>query len=332
MGTVLVTGAGGFIGSHLVEHLVSEGYEVRALVHYNSSGRCGWLDTSAPDVLHQTQIVAGDVRDAEMVRRVVRGCDTIFHLAALIGIPYSYEAPSSYVDTNITGTLHVLQAAREFAVAKVVHTSTSEVYGSAQQLPIDEAHPLVPQSPYAATKAGADALALSFHRSFGLPVAVCRPFNTYGPRQSGRAVIPTIISQIASGARTIRLGALTPTRDFSFVADTAAGFASVAASPLSIGEVVNLGSNFEISVAETVDLVATAMGADVEVAEDAQRQRPTQSEVTRLLADTRKAQQLLDWSPQFAGRDGFLRGLQLTAEWFTDPAHLACYRPGTYST
>lgn len=332
MGKVLVTGADGFIGSHLVEHLVGQEQDVRALVYYNSLGSWGWLDTLGADVLKRVEVVAGDVRDPGMVRTAVAGCETVLHLAALIGIPYSYTATTSYVDTNVAGTLHVLEAARDFGVQKVVHTSTSEVYGSAQYVPIDERHPLVAQSPYAATKIGADSLALSFHRSFDLPVAICRPFNTYGPRQSARAVIPTIISQIASGEREIRLGSLTPTRDFSYVADTAAGFAAVAASASSVGEVINLGSGFEVSILDTVQLIAEAMAVQVDTTEVSERQRPQQSEVTRLFADVRKAQSLLHWSPQYGGREGFLRGLRRTTEWFCEPKNLAHYRPGAYST
>jgi NAD dependent epimerase/dehydratase len=328
---VLVTGGDGFIGSHLVEHLIAAGHRVRALAYYNSLGSFGWLDTLAPDVLDEVEVVLGDVRDAAAMRRLVCGCATVYHLAALIGIPYSYEAAASYVDTNITGTLNVLEAAREHGVGRVVQTSTSEVYGTAQYVPIDEAHPLVAQSPYAATKIGADQLALSYYRSMDVPVSVCRPFNTYGPRQSTRAVIPTIITQILAGAKSIRLGALSPTRDFSYAADTAAGFAAVAAAPDAVGEVVNLGSGFEISVGDTVRLISQVLGTEVAVQEEEHRLRPALSEVNRLWADTSKAERLLDWKPRYSGREGFERGIRLTAEWFSDPQNLARYRPGTYA-
>ena len=328
---VLVTGADGFIGSHLVELLVRRGERVRALAYYNSFGAWGWLDSLDADVLSSVEVVLGDVRDPGCVHRIVRGCATVYHLAALIGIPYSYDAPASYVDTNITGTLNVLEAARDHAVGKVVQTSTSEVYGTAQYVPIDEQHPLVGQSPYSASKIGADQLALSYHRSMGVPVAVCRPFNTYGPRQSTRAVLPTIITQIMSGVRSIQLGALSPTRDFSYVSDTVEGFAAIAASPQAVGEVVNLGSGFEISIGDAVQLVADVLGAEVAITEDSQRLRPALSEVNRLWADTSKAARLLQWTPQFGGRDGFERGVRLTVDWFSVPANRASYRDGQFA-
>ncbi|MGP0091089.1 MAG: NAD-dependent 4,6-dehydratase LegB [Xanthobacteraceae bacterium] len=325
----LVTGADGFIGSHLAEALVRRGKDVRAFVLYNSLGSWGWLDEAPDDVKRSIEVVAGDVRDAAVVKEAMRGCDTVLNLAALIAIPYSYRAPESYVDTNIKGVLNVIQAARELGTAKVVHTSTSEVYGTARSVPITEDHPLQGQSPYSATKIAADQLALSFHRSFGMPVAIVRPFNTYGPRQSARAVLPTIITQLAAGSR-VSLGALHPTRDFSFVADTVEGIIAVAESAASIGEVINLGSGFEISIGEAARLIATLMGKSLELVDDSSRYRPEASEVERLLADTTKAQRLLGWRPQFAGLDGLRNGLAQTIEWFRDPANLRRYRTDAY--
>jgi NAD dependent epimerase/dehydratase len=326
---ILVTGADGFIGSHLAEAFVRRGKDVRAFVLYNSLGSWGWLDEAPDDVKRSIEVVAGDVRDAAVVKEAMRGCATVLNLAALIAIPYSYRAPESYVDTNIKGVLNVVQAARELGTAKVVHTSTSEVYGTARSVPITEDHPLQGQSPYSATKIAADQLALSFHRSFGTPVAIVRPFNTYGPRQSARAVLPTIITQLAAGSR-VSLGALHPTRDFSFVADTVEGMIAVAESAASIGEVINLGSGFEISIGEAARLIATLMGKSLELVDDSSRYRPEASEVERLLADTTKAQRLLGWRPQFAGLDGLRRGLAQTIEWFRDPANLRRYRTDAY--
>ncbi|MEO1987384.1 MAG: NAD-dependent 4,6-dehydratase LegB [Martelella sp.] len=330
-GKTLVTGADGFIGSHLVEALVRDGHEVKALVYYNSFNSWGWLDQAAPDVAGKFEVVTGDIRDPHAVAAAVADCDTIMHLAALIAIPFSYQAPDAYVQTNVTGTLNVLQAARRHGVRRVVCTSTSEVYGSAQFVPITEDHPLNAQSPYAATKTGADQMALSFHQSFDLPVAVLRPFNTYGPRQSARAVIPTIISQIASGSRQIKLGSLTPTRDFTFVRDTARGFIQTMECDAAIGQVTNIGSGFEISIGDTVNAIAEAMGVEVEVVQDEARLRPKASEVERLFAGTAKAERLFGWSPEFGGRDGFVRGLAETAEWFQDPANLAAYKSDRYN-
>ena len=325
---VLVTGADGFIGSHLVEALVARGTAVRALVHYNSFGHWGWLD-SIPEATRQAiEVVAGDVRDRGCVQEAVAGCSVIFHLAALIAIPYSYRAAESYLETNIRGTLTLLEAARALGVTKFVQTSTSEVYGSARRVPIDEEHPLQAQSPYAASKIAADQLALSFHRSFGLPVAVIRPFNTYGPRQSTRAVIPTIITQLATGVRQLSLGALTPTRDFSFVSNTVSGFLAVADHPNAVGQVINVGSGFEITVGDTARLIAELMGRDVEILCEAERLRPPGSEVERLYADVSKAEQLIDWRPPEPGLDGFRRGLERTIAWFSDPGVLARYRGG----
>ena len=328
---ILVTGADGFIGSHLVEALVREGHDVRAFVYYNSFGSLGWLDEAAADVRGRFEAFAGDVRDPNGVRKAMTGCDTVMHLAALIAIPYSYHSPDTYIDTNIKGTLNVLQAARDLGVAKVVHTSTSEVYGTARSVPIGEEHPLRGQSPYSASKIGADQLALSFHCSFETPVAVIRPFNTFGPRQSARAIIPTIITQIASGQRRIKLGALHPTRDFSYVADTVRGFMAVAASPRSVGEVINVSSNFEISIGDTARLIAEAMGVGIEIESDAERLRPAGSEVERLWGDNSKARALLDWTPEYGGREGFLRAMTATCNWFRDPANLRRYKADIYN-
>ncbi len=328
---VLVTGADGFIGSHLVEALVRRGTKVRALVYYNSVGSWGWLERVDRAVLRDVEVIAGDIRDCHAVDRLVQGCDAILHLAALIGIPYSYIAPEAYVDVNIGGTLNVIQAARRHSVAKVVSTSTSEVYGTAQIVPIPETHPLVGQSPYAATKIGADQLALSFHKSLDLPVALVRPFNTYGPRQSARAVLPTVIAQLAAGASRIKLGALTPLRDFTYVEDTVAGMMAVLDNPASIGEVINIGSGSEISVGDSVRLIAEVMGVICDVELDVARVRPEASEVMRLWADIGKAEALLGWKPAYSGVEGFRRGLQHTVAWFTDPANLATYKPDIYA-
>ncbi len=331
MSRVLVTGADGFIGSHLVEALLKSGHQVRALCMYNSLGSWGWLDSLTSATKAELDVVLGDIRDPLCVREAMRGCDQVFHLAALIAIPYSYIAPASYIDTNIHGTLNVVQAARDLGVHRVVHTSTSETYGTAQFVPITENHPLVGQSPYAASKIGADQIALSYWRSFETPVAVIRPFNTYGPRQSARAVIPTIISQIAAGQTSIRLGALSPTRDFNYVADTCAAFLAIASSDAALGQVINAASQFEISIGDTAALIAEVMNAQVEIITDEQRLRPEASEVNRLFGDNSRLRELTGWKPAFGGLDGFRQGLQNTAEWFSDPANLARYRPGSYA-
>jgi NAD dependent epimerase/dehydratase len=328
---VLVTGSDGFIGSHLVEALVRAGFETRAFAVYNSLNSWGWLDRIDRDVVGQFEVMTGDIRDSQAVFDAVRGCDAVLHLAALIAIPYSYRATDSYVATNVNGTLNVLNAVRQLGVPRLVCTSTSEVYGTAQFVPITEEHPLNAQSPYAATKIAADQLALSFHKSFETPVTVLRPFNTYGPRQSARAVIPTIISQIACGSRQIKLGALTPTRDFTFVRDTALGFIQAMSCDATLGRVVNIGSGFEISVADTVYAIAEAMGVEVEVVTDSARLRPEASEVERLFAGVELAKQLFNWAPEFGGRDGFLRGLAETADWFRDPANLVMYRTDRFN-
>jgi dTDP-glucose 4,6-dehydratase len=325
---VLVTGADGFIGSHLVEALVRKGASVRALVLYNSFGSWGWLDHVAPELRGQFEVVAGDIRDPHFVGDAVRGSEILLHLAALISIPFSYVSPGAYVDTNVTGTLNLLQAGRDHAVGRIVCTSTSEVYGTARYVPIDEDHPLQAQSPYAASKIAADQLALSFQRSFGLPVTVLRPFNTYGPRQSARAVIPTIVSQIASGRREIELGSLHPTRDLSFVADTVQAFLHAAVAPNTEGKVINSGTGFEIAIGELARLIAEIMKADVVIAQASARMRPEASEVERLCADWRLARNVLGWTPAYEGRDGLIRGLEQTIAWITDPANLRGYKSG----
>lgn len=328
---ILVTGADGFIGSHLTEALVRAGHDVKAFVLYNSNNSWGWLDQCADDVKGKFEVFAGDVRDPYGVRAAATGCDAVLHLAALIAIPYSYHSPDTYVETNIKGTLNVLQAARELGISKIVHTSTSEVYGTARFVPITEEHPLQGQSPYSASKIGADQIAQSFYLSFGTPVVTLRPFNTYGPRQSARAVIPTIITQIADGKREIQLGSLYPTRDFNYVADTVNGFLQVLKSDKGIGEVINLGSNFEISIGDTAKAIADVMGVDVEILTDCQRLRPTKSEVERLWADNNKAKELLGWQPAYGGLDGFKRGLNETANWFTNSGNLAVYKSDRYN-
>jgi NAD dependent epimerase/dehydratase len=328
---ILVTGADGFIGSHLTETLLRAGYDVRAFVLYNSFNSWGWLDHAAKDIRDELDIFAGDIRDPHGVRTAMQGCDTVLHLAALIGIPYSYHSPDTYVDTNITGTLNIIQAARELGVEKVIHTSTSEVYGSARFVPITEEHPLQGQSPYSATKIGADQIALSFYHAFATPVCIVRPFNTYGPRQSARAVIPTVITQIANGKQSIKLGALSPTRDFNYIKDTVQGFIAAMESDKGIGEVINLGSNFEVSIGDTVKLISEIMGHDIEIKTDEQRLRPADSEVERLWADNSKAKRLLGWTPQYAGKDGLRRGLAETIDWFTQPENLACYKADRYN-
>lgn len=328
---ILVTGADGFIGSHLTEALVRSGHRVRAFVLYNSFNSWGWLDHCGSDVRGGFEVFAGDVRDPYGIKEAMKGCDAVLHLAALIAIPYSYHSPDTYIDTNVKGTLNVLQAARELGVGRVVHTSTSEVYGTARFVPITEDHPLQGQSPYSATKIAADQLAYSFFASFGLPVVTVRPFNTYGPRQSARAVIPTIVTQIASGTRHIRLGAVSPTRDFNFVQDTVSGFIAALNSQGGLGDVINIGSNFEISIGDTAQLIAEAMGVDIEIVTDEDRLRPPNSEVERLWAANSKAKQLLGWQPTFGGRDGFRRGLELTAEWFRQPENLRAYKADIYN-
>ena len=328
---VLVTGADGFIGSHLTEALVRNGYEVRAFVYYNSFNSWGWLDHCADDVKDKFEVFAGDIRDPHGVKKAMTGCDAVLHLAALIAIPFSYHSPDSYVDTNIKGTLNVLQAARELNVSRVIHTSTSEVYGTAQYVPIDEKHPLQGQSPYSASKIGADQLAFSFYSSFNLPVVTLRPFNTYGPRQSARAVIPTIITQIANGNNQIKLGSVTPTRDFNFISDTVNGFLSALKSKSGVGEVINLGSNFEISIQDIAILIGEIMNQEINVIDSDERIRPENSEVNRLWADNSKAIELLSWKPEYASLNGLKKGLEVTVNWFKKPNNLNLYKSEIYN-
>jgi dTDP-glucose 4,6-dehydratase len=331
MKRVVVTGADGFIGSHLVERLVRTGYDVRAFVLYNSNNSWGWLDHCAPDVKGHFSVVVGDVRDYHGVRDAFANRDAVLHLAALIAIPYSYRSPDAYVETNVRGTLNVVQAARDLGLSKVIHASTSEVYGTARFVPITEEHPLQGQSPYSATKIGADQLALSYHATFDTPVAVIRPFNTYGPRQSARAVIPTVISQIASGVRRIKLGALSPTRDFSYVADTVEGFVKAIPSEAVIGNVTNLGSGFEISIGDTALLIAELMGTQIEIVGDPERIRPKNSEVERLLSSNLMARHRMQWAPAHEGIEGLRQGLTKTIEWFRQPSNLAGYKVDIYN-
>lgn len=329
--TILLTGADGFIGSHLCERLLERGYAVRAMTQYNSFNSWGWLDSLDPHILKAVDVFPGDIRDPNGVRVAMKGCDAVLHLAALIAIPYSYHSPDAYVDTNIKGTLNILQAARDLNVEKVVHTSTSEVYGSAQYVPINEEHPLQGQSPYSATKIAADQLAHSFYTSFDVPVTIARPFNTFGPRQSARAVIPTIITQIADGAKKIQLGALSPTRDFSYVSDTCQGFITLMESQQGLGEVYNFGSGFEISIGDTARLIAKIMQQDVEIVADPQRVRPEKSEVDRLFACHAKAKKRLGWQPEFAGLAGFQAGMSKTVDWFLKADNRASYKSGRYN-
>lgn len=324
MKQILVTGADGFIGSHLTELLLSEGYSVRALAQYNSFNNWGWLENiSHPDL----EVVCGDVRDADFCRHITAGCDTVFHLAALIAIPYSYIAPGSYVDTNIKGTLNMCQAARDLGVNRLLVTSTSEVYGTARYVPIDEKHPKQPQSPYSATKIGADAIALSFHNAFELPVTVVRPFNTFGPRQSARAIIPTIITQIAAGERRIKVGDLTPTRDFNYVTDTCRGFLAIARAEGLEGMEINIATGKEVSMQATLEMIASLMNADVEWVRDPERIRPAGSEVFRLLGDNTKITTLTDWRPEVS----LSQGLETTIAWFTNPQNLKMYKSNIYN-
>ncbi|MBS0366238.1 MAG: SDR family oxidoreductase [Proteobacteria bacterium] len=328
---VLVTGADGFIGSHLTEYLVSQGAQVRAFVYYNSFNSWGWLDEVDDRIKRSIDVFNGDIRDPHGVRIAMQGCTVVFHLAALIAIPYSYHSPDTYIDTNVKGTLNVVQAARDLDVERVIHTSTSEVYGSARFVPITEEHPLQGQSPYSASKIGADQIATSFFLSFQTPVAVIRPFNTYGPRQSARAVIPTIITQIASGARQIQLGATHPTRDFNFIRDTVRGFVAVAECDAALGRVINIGSNYEISVGDTARMIGELMNRQIEFKAETQRLRPPGSEVERLWADNSRARELTGWTPEYAGIDGLRRGLRETIAWFADPNNLRRYKAGSYN-
>ena len=325
MKIALVTGADGFIGSHLTEMLVSRGYKIKALSQYNSFNNWGWLEDI--NCKYQIEVLTGDIRDAHYCKHIVEDVDIIFHLAALIAIPYSYIAPDSYVDTNIKGTLNICQAAKENGNIRVIHTSTSEVYGTAQYVPIDEKHPLQPQSPYSATKIAADAMAMSFYNAFELPVTIARPFNTYGPRQSARAVIPTIITQIANGMKEIKLGDVSPTRDFNYVEDTCRGFIALAESDQTIGHTVNIGSNFEISVGDTLGIIKELMKSNVQFVFDEQRIRPEKSEVLRLWCDNTQIEALTGFKPQVDIR----QGLQRTIDWFTTEKNLSNYKASIYN-
>ena len=325
MKRVLVTGADGFIGSQLVEMLVKGGYKVKALSQYNSFNNWGWLENVV--CKGEIEVLTGDIRDPHFCKHIVKDVDIIYHLAALIAIPYSYIAPDSYVDTNIKGTLNICQAAKENGNIQIIHTSTSEVYGTAQYVPIDENHPIQPQSPYSATKIAADAMAMSFYNAFDLPVTIARPFNTYGPRQSARAVIPTIITQISNGVKEIKLGDVTPTRDFNYVDDTCRGFIALAECDESIGETVNIGSNFEISIGDTLNLIKELMNSDVEFGVDENRIRPSKSEVFRLWCDNSKIKELTGFKPQVNIKEG----LQKTIDWITQPDNLKKYKSEIYN-
>ncbi len=328
---ILVTGADGFIGSHLVENLVKKGFNVKAFVLYNSFNSWGWLDSLDKAILNEVEIFSGDIRDPFGVKQAMQSCQVVMHLAALIGIPYSYHSPQNYVETNINGTLNLIQAAKELNVEKFLQTSTSEVYGSAQYVPIDEKHPLAPQSPYSATKIAADQMALSYYYAFGLPVTIIRPFNTYGPRQSARALIPTIITQINQGIKEIKLGSLEPTRDFTFVTDTVGAYIKALDAKNIEGTTMNLGTGFEISVASLVQLIAQLMNREISVIQDTQRIRPEKSEVDRLLSDNALVKKLLQWSPTHHGQAGLENGLKETIAWFSDPKYQKMYKSEVYN-
>ncbi len=324
---ILITGADGFIGSHLTETLLEEGYDVKAFTYYNSFNSWGWLDTLSKDKLKEIEVFTGDIRDPNGVREAMKGVNQVFHLAALIAIPFSYHSPDSYVDTNIKGTLNVLQAARDLETERILVTSTSEVYGTAQYVPIDELHPYQGQSPYSATKIGADRLAESFYRSFNMPISIVRPFNTYGPRQSARAVIPTIITQLLSGETEIKLGSLTPTRDFNFVKDTARGFVEIAKSDRTIGEEINIATQDEISIGRLAEEMIRQINLNAKIVCDDQRLRPDKSEVNRLLGSNAKIKKLTNWLPSYT----FEEGIRETIEWFRKPENLAKYKADIYN-
>lgn len=323
----LITGADGFIGSHLTELLIKEGYDVKAFVYYNSFNSWGWLDTLPKDILNEIEIFSGDIRDPNGVRNAVRGVDEVFHLAALIAIPFSYHSPDSYIDTNIKGTLNVLQAARDYETDRVLITSTSEVYGTAQYVPIDEKHPYQGQSPYSATKIGADRLAESFYRSFNMPISIVRPFNTYGPRQSARAVIPTIITQLLSGEKDIKLGSLSPTRDFNYVKDTVKGFLEIAKSMNTIGEEINIATQNEISIGELANELIRQINPEAKIICEEERLRPEKSEVNRLLGSNEKIMRLTNWKPEYSLESGIAD----TIEWFKNPNNLSRYKSNIYN-
>jgi NAD dependent epimerase/dehydratase len=328
---ILVTGADGFIGSHLTEELVRRGYEVRAFVFYNSFNSWGWLDHVRDDIKNELDVYTGDIRDPFGVKEAMLGCDMVMNLAALIAIPYSYKSPATFIDTNVKGALNVVQAAKELKVGKVIQTSTSEVYGTAQFAPITEEHPLQGQSPYSASKIGADHIAMSYYHAFETPVCIVRPFNTFGPRQSARAIIPTVITQIAQGKKKIKVGALDPTRDFNYISDIVAGFIAAMESEKCLGEVINLGSGSEFSIRETIRIIAEVLSATIETEQDEERLRPKNSEVERLLACNKKAEKLLGWKPKYFGLEGFKKALQETSEWFVKPENLRSYKANIYN-
>lgn len=328
---VLITGADGFIGSHLTEAMIRQGFEVKALVLYNSFNTWGWLDDLPAEIINNVEVISGDIRDQCSLRSAMNGCSAVMHLAALISIPYSYVSPDSYLETNIRGTLNVLQAARDLDLERVIHTSTSEVYGTARFVPITEEHPLQGQSPYSASKIGADHLAMSFHNSYNLPVSIIRPFNTYGPRQSARAIIPTVITQMLSGDYSIRIGSLSPTRDFNYVPDTVSGFIAALKTDKAIGAVVNIGSNYEVSIGRTIELIAKILEVDPKIEIDDKRIRPAKSEVERLWADNHRARQLMGWQPAYAGEEGFEKGLRETIDWFKQSCNLKKYKSALYN-
>lgn len=331
MKKIFVTGADGFIGSHLVESLVKKGYDVKALVLYNSFNYWGWLDDINESIKKSIEVVTGDIRDPFGIDNAIKDCDVVINLAALIAIPYSYSSPSSYVDTNIKGTLNILESTKKHNIQKLIHTSTSEVYGSAQYIPIDEKHPNIAQSPYAATKIAADQLVLSYYRSFDTPAGIVRPFNTYGPRQSNRAIIPTTITQILSGSKEIRLGNTHPTRDFSYIDDTVNGIIKSINSDEIIGNVINLGSGFEISINDTIKLITEIIGKDIEVISDKVRVRKKLSEVDQLLSDNTLAKKILKWEPKYSNIEGFKLGLQKTIEWFSNEQNRNKYKSDIYN-
>ena len=328
---ILITGSEGFIGSHLTETLVKKGYSVRCFVLYNSFNSWGWLDKLPKNIKNSLDIFLGDIRDPYGVKTAMKGCNVVIHLAALIGIPYSYHSPQSYIDTNVTGTLNLLQSAKQLSIKKFIHTSTSEVYGSAKYVPINENHPLQAQSPYSASKISADQLVYSFYSSFNLPTAIIRPFNTYGPRQSARALIPTVISQILSKEKKIKIGSTYPTRDFNYITDTVEGYLSILNNKISSGEVFNIGNNFEISILDTIKLISEIMDTKIEIQKDKNRIRPKDSEVERLWCDNSKANEILNWKPKYKGIRGFKKGLKKTVEWFSDPKNLSLYKSKIYN-
>jgi dTDP-glucose 4,6-dehydratase len=331
MDKILVTGADGFIGSHLVEKLVKIGYGVKAFVMYNSFNSWGWLDNIDAKIKKSIEVVSGDIRDPFFVDSVIQDCDAVIHLAALIAIPFSYQSPSSYINTNINGTLNVLQAAKNNRIKKVIHTSTSEVYGSAQYVPIDENHPISGQSPYAATKIAADQIALSFYKSFETPVSIIRPFNTYGPRQSNRAIIPTVITQILNGKKEVNVGNISPTRDFSYIDDTVDGFIATLQTSKIVGEIINLGAGFEISIKETIDIIIKIIGKEVKIIHENKRIRAEKSEVNRLFSNNTLAKNILNWEPIYGDKKGFTKGLEKTINWFSDSNNSSKYKHDIYN-